>query len=550
VLGRTFLAQEDARFDQETVAMLSYGLWQRRFGGSPDVLDQTIHLNGRPHRVVGVMPPGNAALPARVDVFTAVGLERLRGNLGNHSLLLYGRLKPGVTPAQAESELAGISQRLGHEHPEARGWGVKVTPLTESVVGPVRPVLLSLLAAVGFLLLIACANVANLLLARGTARSREMAVRAAIGASRGRIVRQLLVESVLLALLGGALGLVIADVGLSALLAAAPATLPRAARIAVDGRALGFTFALTVITGVAFGLVPAFQAAGVRLQETLKQAGRGTSVGIQRQRLRAALVVGEVAIALWLLAGAGLLMRSFARLTDVDPGFEARDAHVATVYLPRPQYHNSAQHLAFARQAMAEIAAAPGVQAVAVAANIPFSDVHLTDVSVTTHPFIIPGRTPASEAEAPVSSWYTVSPTTSGDGHPLLRGRAFQTSDGPDAARVAIVSESVARKFFPGEDPLGKSIIISGPAPREIVGVVADVKPRSLDGDAGLQTYEAFAQEPTTTWSSSSAPTGRSSRRPPPSAPPSPAWTRSSRCTTRAPWQRWWAARWPASASP
>jgi putative ABC transport system permease protein len=493
-LGRNFLPEEDALYGQETVAMLSHGLWQRRFGARREVIGQVVQLNGRPHAVVGVMPL-DSALPDRVEVFTPMGLQAWwRGNFMGRSMQVHARLKPGITAAQAQSELTTVNERIAREHPEARGWGVKVTLLTEAVVGPVRPVLLSLLGAVGFLLLIVCANVASLLLARATARSREMAVRAAIGASRGRIVRQLLLESLLLAGLGGLLGVLIAEGGLSALLALAPRTLPRAGRIAVDVRALGFTLVLAAVTGAAFGLAPAFQAARVRLQETLKQ-GRGTGESGHRRRLRGALVVGEVAVAIWLLAGAGLLMRSFARLADVSPGFNPREAQAATVFLPRPQYTMPAEHVAFARQAMAEIAALPGVKAVAVAANIPFSDVHLTDTTATSRRFTIPGRPPASEADIPVSAWYTVSPDYfRAMGIPLLRGRAFEERDAAGTQGVAIISESVARRYFPGEDPLGKFIEIAGPGAREIVGIVGDVKARSLDGEAGLQTYQPFAQ--------------------------------------------------------
>jgi putative ABC transport system permease protein len=497
-LGRNFLPEEDVFSGQETVAMLSHGLWQRRFEGRPEVVGQTVQLNGRVHTIVGVLPPGDSVLPDRVEVFTPMGFqhEGFRRNLMGRSLQVYGRLKPGVTAAQAQGELNVINERIAREHPEVRGWGAKVTPLSEAVVGPIRPVLLALLGAVGFLLLIACANVANLLLARATARSREMAVRAAIGASHGRIVRQLLVEGLILAGLGGVLGVAIAQGGLAALLALAPRTLPRAARITVDARALGFTVVLAALTGIGFGLVPAFQAARLRLQETLKQ-GRGTGESGQRRRLRGALVVAEVAIAIWLLAGAGLLMRSFVRLAEVNPGFNPQEAQAATVFLPRPQYTTNEQYVRFARQAMAELAAVPGVQAVAVAANIPFSDVHLTDTTATSRRFTIPGRPLDSDAEAPLSDWYRVSPDYfRAMGIPLLRGRAFEERDEPGGSPVVIISESVARRFFPGQDPLGKSIQIAGPAPSEIVGVVGDVKPRTLDGPAGLQTYQPFYLAP------------------------------------------------------
>jgi putative ABC transport system permease protein len=324
-LGRSFLPEDEVPDDRDSACLLSHGLWQRRFGGRPDVIGRRVQLNGRPYTVVGVLPR-DAGLPERLEVFTPLALtEGARRYYSHHSLQVFARLRPGVTVTQAEREMAAIAARMARAHPETRGWGVRVLPLTDTVVGSVRPALWALLAAVGLLLVIACANVANLLLGRATSRATEMALRAAIGASRGRIVRQLLGESLLLALLGGALGVLIAAGGLEALLALAPDTLPRAANIAVDGRALAFAFALALLTGVGFGIVPAVQATRTQLHEALKQGARGASEGARRRRLRGALVVAELAIALWLLAGAGLLVRSFTRLGGVDPGFDPRD---------------------------------------------------------------------------------------------------------------------------------------------------------------------------------------------------------------------------------
>jgi putative ABC transport system permease protein len=497
VHGRNFLADDEMPDDRDSVCLLSYGLWQRRFGGRPDVVGERVQLNGRPYTVVGVLPR-DSGLPPRVEVFTPLALtERARRYYGHHSLQVFARLRPGVTVEQAGREMAAIATRMARAHPETQGWGVNVLSLTDTVVGPVRQALWALLAAVGLLLLIACANVANLLLARATSRVTEMALRAAIGASRYRIVRQLLAESLLLALLGATLGVVIARSGLEALLALAPDTLPRAANIAVDARALAFAFVLALLTGVGFGIVPAVQATRVDLHEALKQGARGASEGAPRRRLRGALVVGELAIALWLLAGAGLLMRSFTRLADVDPGFDPHDVHVSSVFLPRPQYADPARHVTFAREALAAISAIPGVTAAGAAANIPFSTVHMTDMTATMRAFVVPNRPPVTGAETPVSTWYTVTDDYfRAMGIRILRGRAFDARDGADSARVAIISDSLARRFFPGEDPLGKSIHIGGPVPREIVGIVADIKSRSLEGESTLQTYHPFAQSP------------------------------------------------------
>jgi putative ABC transport system permease protein len=333
--GRGFSASDELEPDQANVALLGHRLWQQRFGGRADVVGERIQLNGRAFTVVGVLPRVSA-LPGDIELLAPLGFSaRDRLTYEGHWVEVYGRLRPGVTLAAAQAEQDAIAVRAAEARPASRGWGVKLVPLVEATVGPVRPVLLSLLGAVGFLLLIACANVANLLLARATARAREIAVRAALGASRARIVRQLLTESVLLALAAGALGLLLAESGLEALLSLAPEALPRAEAIGVDGRSLAFALALAAATGVGFGLAPAFQATRVDLQATLRQTGRGTSAGRARQRLRGALVVGQVAIALVLLAGAGLLMRSFVRLQGVDPGFNPRDAVMTGVFLPR-----------------------------------------------------------------------------------------------------------------------------------------------------------------------------------------------------------------------
>jgi putative ABC transport system permease protein len=495
VLGRNFMAAEDLPRGQESVAILSHGLWQRRFAGRADVLSQTITLNGHPFTIVGVMP-ADSSLPDRVQVFTPMGFaEGEHRNFGYPTLHVVARLRSGVTLAEARGEMAVLAERTAHARPASRGWGVKVTPMKDSIVGNARPALLSLLGAVGFLLLIACANVANLLLTRASSRAKEMAVRSALGASRGKIVRQLLTESVLLAVLSGAFGVLIARAGLTALLALAPDALPRAGRIGIDGRALAFTLLLTVLTGIGFGLAPAYHAAQVNLNETLKQFGRGASEGGRRQRLRAALVVAEVAIAVVLLAGAGLLMRSFARLQEVNPGFNPRNAHVASIYLPRPKYTTSDQYVRFAQQTMAEMAALPEVQAVGVSANIPFGDLHLTAAPTTR--FSIAGRAPASTADLPVATWYNVSPDYfRAMGIPLLRGRSFDARDVGSSRRVAIISQSLARRYFPGEDLLGKSIATTGPTPREIVGIVGDVRPTRLEAEMTPQMYEPFAQVP------------------------------------------------------
>jgi len=492
-LGRDFTPDEDAP-GKSAVAILTHGFWQRQFGGRPDVLNQTLPLDGRPFTIVGIMPRDFQA-DSKTDLLTpAAYTPEEHQDHGAHYIGVIGRLKPGVTVEQARSEMNVIADRLAKQFPDTnKGWGVKLAPMLEYAVADVRPVLLSLLGAVGFLLLIACANVANLLLARATARAKEISIRAALGASRTRIVRQLLTESVLLAVLGAALGLLVAQWGTSALLAFAPDTLPRAREIGLDARALGFTCALALVTGIGFGLVPAFQAARINLNETLKDAGRGSSEGRHRQRVRGALVVAEVAIALVLLVGAGLLIRSFARLQNVNPGFQPRDAWTVSLELPEKKYGTGAQQAAFAQQAAEALAAIPGVQSVGASHVVPFTG---NDYVLS---FTIAGRPPVDPADEPNANYYAITPDYfKAMGIPLLRGRLFNAHDSAGAPRVAIINESLAKKFFPNENPLGQRInITNGPeAFREIVGVVGDVKHYGLDTDTPLQTYEPFAQQP------------------------------------------------------
>jgi putative ABC transport system permease protein len=494
LVGRDFLPEETPLGSRpRNVAMLSHGLWQRQFGGRFDILGQRIHLNGIPTRVVGVLPrgaeipDGNGVIDNRdVEVFTPLALgEPERRDYVGRSLKVFGRLEPGVTLAEAQHEMDVRAEQTARLQPSSRGWGVRLVPLMDALVRPVRPALLSLLAAVGFLLLIACANVANLLLARALSRSQEIAVRAALGASRGRLVRQLLVESVLLSSIGAALGWLLARGALSTLLMLAPANLPRARNIALDSRALGVTLALAILTGVLFGLVPALHAMRSRLQDTLKQNARGASEG-GRHGLRGVLVVGQVATAMVLLVGAGLLMRSFLRLLEVSPGFDPTQTVTLRVNLQDRRDRREPPAI-FVQRAVEQISALPGVQAAAAASRVPFLEAD------QTVPFSIGERPPLTEADRPVSNHFVVSPDYFRTmAIPLLRGRAFDSRDSVDAPAVAIISESIARRFFPGDDPIGKTIVLI--RPREIVGVVGDVKTDRLDGTFGMQSYHPFAQ--------------------------------------------------------
>ncbi|HVU24028.1 MAG TPA: ABC transporter permease [Opitutus sp.] len=487
-IGRDFTAAEATA--KSNVAILNHGFWLRQFGGRRDVIGETVQLDGQAFTIIGVLPehysPGSTT-----EIYTPVDYAEDNKNHGGHYVSVIGRLKPGVSVEQARGELALIADGLARQYPSTNtGWSIKLTPLLEATVGDVRPVLFSLLGAVGFLLLIACANVANLLLVRATARAKEIALRTALGASRLRIVRQLLTESVLLALVGGGFGVLIAQWGMSVLLAFAPDTLPRAQEIALDGRALGFACVLALVTGIAFGLVPAFQASRINLNETLKDGGRGTSEGGRRQRLRSTLVVAEVAIALVLLIGAGLLFRSFARLQHVDPGFHPEGALAIDLTLPQKKYGTDPQRAAFVAQATAALAAIPGVQSAGASQIVPFTG---NDYNLL---YKIPGRPPLPPGTIQGTLYYAATPDYfKAMGIPLLRGRFFTAADAAGAPRVAIINEALAKLQFPNQDPIGQHINITN-ADAEIVGLVGDVKHYQLDGGARVQAYEPFAQVP------------------------------------------------------
>ncbi len=476
------------------MVVLSYGLWQRRFGADASVVGKDIMINGLNRTVVGVMPPDfkpplltARAAPTQSELWTPWVMSanyRKRRDLGQ--LRVIARLKPGVTAAQAQAELSAISARQPQPETGVKP-GAQVIPLRDNLVGDVRQALLALLGAVGFVLLIACANVANLLLTRSAARRQEIAIRAALGAGRWRVIRQLLAESLVLALSGGALGLLLASWSTDALVALSPENLPRAEEIGMDWRVLGFTSALSLLTGLVFGLAPAWQSSRLDLHTELKESGRGSTGG--RGRLSDLLVVSELALALVLLAGAGLLINSFWRLSRVDAGFEAAHALTMQISLPGARYPESAQQIAFFDQVIARVGALPGVQAVGVASAIP-----LTGWQNTT-PFLAEGRQEMSQQE----ELDTVSPDYfRAMGIPLEAGRTFTEQDQRDAPRVVIVSQGLARRYWPDENPIGKRLRFPGPPNepwRTIVGIVGDIKQASLAGEATREYYLPHLQD-------------------------------------------------------
>ncbi len=492
VLGRVFTQEEDAA-GKNHVAVLGYSFWQRVFGGERNIIGRSIQYNGEPYTVIGVAPPhfGEAS---KVDTWVPMAFkpdETSADARGGHFLTVIGRLRPDVTLAQARAELEVLAAQLARQYPDSnKGWGVTMSPMLDYMVRDVRTVLYTLLGAVGCVLLIACANIANLLLARATARHREISIRTALGASRLRLVRQLLTESIVLALAGGVLGMVFAHWGLDLLLALAPSSLPRTLDIHLDSTVLIFSLLLSLITGVAFGIAPALLAAHIDVHEGLKQGARGSTDA--RGRLRGALVIAEVAFALVLLGGAGLLARSFMRLTNVDPGFVPAHATVMRLALPEKKYEKPEQQTAFADSLLARLRALPDVQAVGLTHSLPL-------ISDWVLGFKIEGRPEVAPADMPNTNYYSVTPDYfRAMGIRLIRGRVFDPHDDVRSPRVAVINETLARQYFPNEDPIGKRILVTnGPdAWRQIVGIVADIKQYGVDKPATSQTYEPFAQAP------------------------------------------------------
>ncbi|HYN85035.1 MAG TPA: ABC transporter permease [Pyrinomonadaceae bacterium] len=494
-LGRPFLEEEDRR-GAAPVAVLSHGLWERRFGGDASIVGRTIVLDNRPYTVVGVMPQGFRGAGASVDVLVPFGqFSHLPGWMGRDvrpGAQAVARLREGVTLDAARDELGAIAARLEAEHPQTNaGVGVRVESLYERTVGGVRGALYVLLGAVAFVLLIACANVANLLLAHAAARRKEFAVRAAMGASRWRVVRQLLTESVLLSLAGGAAGLLLTLWGVDLLAAAGAESIPRAAEIKVDVRVLLFTLGVSVLTGVVFGLAPALRSARAGWTEDLKEGGGKNAAGAPR-RLSGALVVAETALALVLLVGAGLLVKSFARLLDVDPGFDASNVLTMSVPLPRTKYDGEAKVAGFYRQLVERVKGLPGVEAAAVGNELPLRGRGWpVDVEATDRPAPPPGQ-------SVIADWAIVSPDYfRALGIGLLQGRALADTDTAEGQRAVVIDEDLARHFWPEGDAVGKQLRVVGPKPFEVVGVARRVRSYGLDEQARMRLYVPVAQTPT-----------------------------------------------------
>lgn len=482
ILGRAFRSEED-QLGAAPVVILSGGFWKRKFGSSPKIIGEPITLNGTSYTIVGVIPANFNFYGHDRDVYTLVGQwndPSFRDRRIDESAWAIGRLKTGVTLSQAKSNMDSVAQNLATAFPEAdKGLGITLISMKEDMVGNVQPYLLVLLGAVGFLLLIACANVANLLLARSTGRSREFAIRSALGASQGRVILQLLTESILLAALGGALGLLLAYWATKGVLAALPGILPRANEVSLDTRVLFFTMALSAFAGVAFGLAPALKTSRVNLQEILKESARGSGGG--RHRIQGVFVVVEVALALVLLVGAGLMVRSLVALWQVNPGFNPSHAISFSVSLPASPTTTSAETRARLRAFDEKISAIPGVEAVSVTlGSRPMK--HNSSL-----PFWIEGQPkPANNNDMNQSLFYLAeSGFQQAMGITLQRGRFITPQDNENSRIVVAIDDVFARMYFPHEDPVGKRINIIGfNVQAEIVGVVGHVKQWGLDADA------------------------------------------------------------------
>ncbi|HXG66503.1 MAG TPA: ABC transporter permease, partial [Blastocatellia bacterium] len=489
-LGRGLIAGEDQP-GSHRVAILSDQLWQRNFAGDPNIVGRDILVGGENFTVVGVMPPG-FHFPSRLtEMWVPLAIPpNLVTNRGSHWLATIGRLKPGVTVEQAQEQMSIIGRRLEEQYPnEQTGRNIKLTPLQEGMVQNIRPALLVLLGAVGFVLLIACVNVANLLLARAAARRREIAIRSAVGAGRGRLVRQFLTESVLLSFLGGALGLLLGKWGVDILVKLAVGILPRANEVGLDGRVVGFTLALSLLTGIIFGLAPALQVSRMDVQEALKEGGNAGN-SPRRNWLRGALVVAEVSSALVLLIGAGLMIKSFARLQEVDTGMRPENVLTLRVTLPPAKYKTPQANVAFYEQVLERVSALPGVQAAGAINLLPIQQWG------TNGEIQIEGQEPTPAGQSPLVEFRTATPDYfRALGIPLMAGRFFNAQDQENSDPVVIVNQTLARQLIPDGQPLGKRILGAGPKGLAIVGVVGDVKQSGLTQNVRPEIFVPHTQE-------------------------------------------------------
>ncbi len=499
-LGRTFLTEEDKK-GANRVVILGHALWQSRFGSDPGIIGKSLTLNNQNYTVVGVMP-ANSQFPVGfgymgkvltdpIDLYVPLAAAGREAERGNYSFFAMGRLKPGVTIDQARAEMTTIERRLEQQYPDGNtGIGISLVPTQEQTVKEIRPALLVLLGAVVFLLLIACANIANLLLARAASRHKEIAIRAALGASRLRVLRLLLAESLMLSLAGGGLGLLLAVWGTEALMALAPDNIPRLNEVGVDTRVLIFTLVVSLLTGIVFGLIPGLHAAKPDLNEGLKEGSRGSMGSVAGKRTRGVLVAVEVALSLMLLIGAGLMIRSFLRLQQMNLGFNPDNVLSVNLTLSSSRYPEDRQQAAFFQEALSRLQSLTGVQSAAATTALPLT------LSVSGSDFRIEGRPEPEAGKEMIVSTIRVSPGYFRTlGIPLTKGRDFTDRDKSGAPSTAIINDDLARIYFPNEDPVGKRITFTdGESWISIVGVTGDVKQLGLDSSAKPEVYFPYLQ--------------------------------------------------------
>jgi predicted permease len=498
-IGRLFLPDE-AQTAGKPVIVISDTLWHSRFGGDKAIIGQTVALDGTPYEIIGVLPAGiQFPFLAPADIWSPRYFEhslftpqRLRMGVGY--LTIIARLKPGISRERATAELAVLDQQFQKDNPGAPdakpGFSMVVTNLQDSVVANIRSMLLILSGAVGLVLLIACANVASLLLSRALSRRKEIAVRAALGAQRSVLVRQLLTESVLLALLGGALGLGLSWAATQYLATLGNSNLPQGIPITMDARVLLFMVAISLLTGILFGIFPALQLSRTNVNQTLRDEGRGSTGGHRRVQLRGLLVVGQVALSLLLLIGAGLLVRSFSRLLHVEPGFDPQNVLSMNVSLPTVKYSDAQKQVAFFEELVRRVSAVPGVRSAAISAALPLVPKRITPVLPEGQPEVPLAERPFIIIEAINPTWFRTLRV------PLQAGREFTDADNAQSPNVVIVNQALARRFFPNQNPIGKHITMGRQAPSEIVGVAADVKNQGLALAPQIQLYFPFSQLP------------------------------------------------------
>jgi putative ABC transport system permease protein len=507
VAGRIFTLDED-RPGNDNVVVISDALWRTRFGSDPNAIGKTLTFSDKSYTIIGIMPaafqfprasemPAYFGFPQQAEMWLPIAISEKRiSNRRYHDLAVIARLKQGVTIQQAQTELGTIAANLEQVYPENKGWGVAVMSLRKHLVGDVQLALLVLLGAVSFVLLISCVNVANLLLARSVMRQREMAIRAALGADRSRIIRQLITESLLLALLGGILGIILASLGIKLFFASSNTNLPRVEEVALDGWVLGFTLVVSMITGVLFGIIPAFYASKLNLSRYLKEGSHTAAGTVHHNRIRNLLVVSEIALALVLLVGAGLLINSFTLLLKVSPGFDPDGVLVMDISLPESKYPEKQQQTTFYRNLLERVSALPAVESTGIVLHLPLRG------AAALNEFVIDGRPLQPDEKKPVTEIRMTSPNYFASmGIPVLSGRGLTEHDNPDGLQVAVINQAMAKRFWPDQDPIGNRVKLGGQDQQfswesiwlTIVGVAGDVKD-TLDSETGPQIYLSYQQ--------------------------------------------------------